>query len=237
MHNLLTKASACLFGLLLRFIYDTNRLTVTGRDIFDRYADQGGTIFVCWHSRIFYLPSFYANGSYRHPVSALASMSRDGDYAAACLRKLKMDPVRGSSSRGGQSAVRRLAQRLAKGNNIAVTPDGPRGPARKVSEGVIKLAQITGAKIVPASYDATRKKRLNSWDRFIVVLPFGRVHLAVGEPIEVPRRISAAEREAYRAQLERALKHLDDLCATRLGCPKAEVGESQLEVPSQRTEA
>ena len=79
---------------------------------------------------------------------------------------------------------------IAEGNNVAITPDGPRGPALRVSEGVIKLAQITGARIIPVSYDATRKRLLKSWDRFMVVLPFGRVHVAFADPIEVPRRIA-----------------------------------------------
>ena len=240
MHNLLTKAFAFLFNLLLRFVYSSNRLTVTRRDVFEAHAEQGGNIFAFWHSRLFYLPSFYVKNMRKRKVSVLVSMSRDGDYGAALVRKLRLDAVRGSSSRGGQTAVRGLAARIAEGNNVAITPDGPRGPALKVSDGVIKLAQITGAKIIPVSYNATRKRLLKSWDKFVVVLPFGRVHMAFADPIEVPRRITAAERAVYREQLERTLRTLDEICVAQLTDhhvkSEAEVigAESQAVAPPQR---
>ncbi len=243
MHKFLTIAFAFFFNLVLRFICGSNRLTVTGGDVFEKYAEQGGNIFTFWHSRPFYLSYFYVKHTRKRKLSVLVSLSRDGDYGASLVRKLKQDVVRGSTSRGGQKAVRGLATKIAQGNNVAITPDGPRGPALRVSEGVIKLAQITGARIIPISYDATRKRLLKSWDRFVVVMPFGRVHVAFGEPIEVPRRITAAERGEYRTQLEQALLELDEICVGQLSLPTVEAApvgaeivppESQPVVPPQR---
>jgi len=216
MHKFLTITFAFCFNLLLRCICGSNRLTVTRPDVFETYAEQGGNIFTFWHSQPFFLVYFYVKKARKRKISVLVSLSRDGDYGAAVLRKLKQDAVRGSSSRGGQKAVRGLAAKIAEGNNVAITPDGPRGPALKVSEGVIKLAQITGARIIPVSYDATRKRLLRSWDKFVVVMPFGRVHVAFGEPIEVPRKITPDERGRYREQLERTLRRLDDICVEQL---------------------
>ena len=160
----------------------------------------------------------------------LVSMSRDGDYGAALVRRLKQDAVRGSSSRGGQAAVRKLVSRIAAGSNVAITPDGPRGPALVVGEGVVKLAQMTGARIIPVSYDASRKSLLKSWDRFVVVKPFGRVHVAFGDPILVPRRISPEERGRYLSQVERALLDLDRVCAEELAAAGRRSEEPQLPI-------
>lgn len=216
MHKLLTIIFAFFFNLLLRGVCGSNRLTVTKQDVFDDYVEQGGNIFVFWHSRLFYLVYYYVMRSPRRKACMLVSMSRDGDYGAALVRWLKQDAVRGSSSRGGQAAIRKLVSRIADGNNVAITPDGPRGPALTVREGVIKLAQMTGAKIIPVSYDATGRLLLKSWDRFMIVKPFGRVHMAFGEPVEVPRRISPEDRRGYAEQLERALHRLDRVCAQAL---------------------
>ena len=97
-----------------------------------------------------------------------------------------------------------------------LTPDGPRGPACHANIGIIKLAQLTGACIVPGSYDATRKLCLKSWDSFVIPLPFGRIHMAVGEPMTVPSEATKEELETYREALESALLALDKECATHI---------------------
>jgi hypothetical protein len=216
MHKFLTIVFAFFFNLLLRGVCGSNRLTVTRQDVFDACVEQGNNIFVFWHSRLFYLVYYYVMRSPRRKACMLVSMSRDGDYGAALVRRLKQEAVRGSTSRGGQAAVRKLVARIAEGNNVAITPDGPRGPALMVGEGVVKLAQMTGARIIPVSYDATRRVLLKSWDRFLVVKPFGRVHVAFGEPMEVPRRTLAEDRRGYADQLERVLRRLDRVCAEEL---------------------
>ncbi|NLH40970.1 MAG: lysophospholipid acyltransferase family protein [Planctomycetes bacterium] len=237
MHKILTIVFAFSFSLLLRCVCGSNRLTVTRRDVFDDYVEQGNNIFVFWHSRLFYLVYYYLMRSPRRRACMLVSMSRDGDYGAALVRRLKQDAVRGSSSRGGQAAVRKLVSRIAAGSNVAITPDGPRGPALVVGEGVVKLAQMTGARIIPVSYDASRKSLLKSWDRFIVVKPFGRVHVAFGDPIVVPRRISPEERGNYVSQVERTLLDLDRVCAEELAAAVGHWEGRQLPVGSVPREA
>jgi len=216
MHEFLTKLFAHLFVVFLRLACSLNRMTVTGRDVFDTYVERGNNIFVFWHSRLFYLVYYYIRSGVRCRVSALVSMSKDGDYGAALARKLRQDAVRGSTSRGAQKAIRELATKAAGGYNLAITPDGPRGPVSTVSEGIVKLAQLTGARIIPVSYDATRKRLLKSWDRFIVVKPFGRVHVAFAEPFQVPRDITAEERRRYVERLQQTLSSLDQLCEERV---------------------
>jgi lysophospholipid acyltransferase (LPLAT)-like uncharacterized protein len=221
-HNILTKLSASILNLLLRLICSTNKLSTTRLDIFERWAEEGNNIFAFWHSRLFYLVYYSIKNAKKPKISVLISMSRDGDYGVAMGRKLGQDVVRGSTSRGGHKAIRDLARKAAAGNNIAITPDGPRGPAYRVNEGVIRLAQLTGARIIPVSYDATRKKKLKSWDGFIVVKPFGRVHMAFAEPVQIPRDLGSGEVEKYREELEKTLLELDQICAEKLGPNKSQ---------------
>jgi hypothetical protein len=238
MHKFLTIVFAFFFSLLLRCICGSNRLTVTRRDIFDDYVEQGNNIFVFWHSRLFYLVYYYVMRSPRRKACMLVSMSRDGDYGAALVRRLQQDAVRGSSSRGGQAAVRQLVSRLAAGSNVAITPDGPRGPALVVGEGVVKLAQMTGARIIPVSYGASRRFLLKSWDRFVVLKPFGRVHVAFGEPIQVPRRVSREDRRGYAEHVGRALLQLDRVCVEELeGHVTERPDETGISLTSQPQEA
>ena len=229
-HRLLTVVFSSVFALLLRLVCASNRLTTTGADVFDRYVECGGNIFAFWHNRLFYLTYYYVKRSRGHKATMLVSLSRDGDYGVALVRKFRQEVVRGSTSRGGRRAVSALVRTIAAGKNVAITPDGPRGPACKVNEGTIKLAQITGARIIPVSFDASRKRPLKSWDRFIMVRPFGRVHVAFGTPIEIPRRITAADRERYCAQLQQRLLELDRICAESLTQAPGATGS-----PSQRS--
>jgi hypothetical protein len=116
-----------------------------------------------------------------------------------------VQPVRGSSSRRGPQALLELTSWLERGYNLAITPDGPRGPRYVVQPGVVALGQITGAPVIPISYRASRKFTLRSWDQFQIPLPFSRCEIILGKPICFPRDASDAEREVLRKQLEEAL--------------------------------
>jgi len=216
MHRLKTAVFGCLGYRVIKYVCGSNRVSVTGSDLIDRYVSQGRNIIAFWHSRQLYLLYHYGRYVRTPTISILISLSRDGDYAAAVANRFRQDAVRGSSSRGGSRAIRVLADKLAEGHNVALTPDGPRGPAFQVQKGVIRLAQITGTRIIPVSYDASRKWTLHSWDRFILPKPFGRIHMAVGEPLCVPCELSAEGVEDYCTRLQDALTLLDRTCAERV---------------------
>jgi len=218
-HVLATKLFALLINLYLFVMYHLNRRSISGWDRLMRHADQGNTIYALWHGRLCYLVYYYVKNVKTRQASILISMSRDGDYGEALATRFKHDTVRGSSSRGGRRAIRELAARLSQGNNLLLTPDGPRGPAFHANVGIIKLAQLTGASVVPGSYAASRKLNLKSWDKFIIPLPFGRIHMAVGEPITVPRQATESEIETCRQALETSLLALDRECATHIAKP------------------
>ncbi|MBN2190894.1 MAG: lysophospholipid acyltransferase family protein [Candidatus Aureabacteria bacterium] len=216
MHTLLTRIFGFVCGLFLRLACSTKRVTVTHGDVFDKYAEKGGNVFAFWHNRLFFHTYYYLRNCRSRKLSILVSMSRDGDYGTALALSLGFDVVRGSSSRGGQKAVKEIASRITGGNNVAITPDGPRGPAFRVNDGIIKIAQMTGARIIPVSYEASGKWVLKSWDKFILLRPFGRVHIAFGDPVNVPENMTSEMVEQYREKLEETLNGLDDICAGQL---------------------
>lgn len=173
---------------------------------------RGPAIFCVWHNRLaLCLPSYlgYARPRTGTPgMAAMASASKDGALLAAILECFGVEPVRGSTSRRGPQALLELVSWAELGYDLAITPDGPRGPCYTVQPGIMSLAQITGLPIIPCSYQVNWRIRAKSWDRFIVPLPFARCDITVGKAVGVPRDASDAERERLRRELETTLKEL-----------------------------
>ncbi len=172
----------------------------------------GPVIFCVWHNRLaLSMTAYYGYARRRKQtpgMAALVSASKDGGFLAAILDCFKVEPVRGSSSRRGPQALLELTTWAERGYDLAITPDGPRGPCYVVQEGAMSLAQVTGFPIVPFSYYVTPKIRAKSWDRFQIPLPFARCEMNLGKPIVVPREATEEEREKLRHQLETTLKEL-----------------------------
>ncbi len=169
-------------------------------------ANTQPVIFCLWHNRLalslpVYRRYFLARQPHRK-LAALISASKDGAILARTLENFGVESVRGSSSRRGAQAVRELSAWAEKGCDLAITPDGPRGPRYRVQEGIVALAQITGHPIVPISAHIRWKKCFRSWDAFQFPLPFTRCDVRIGEPISVPREANDDEREVCRAGLE-----------------------------------
>ena len=169
----------------------------------------GGThraIFVFWHNRLALSFNLYrrlvARPTAGRRAVALISASRDGGLLARVMGLSGVVAARGSSSRRGAAALRELVSAAKAGCDLAITPDGPRGPCYEVQEGVVLAAQLTGLPIVPLSYRLGWKKTLLSWDRFQVPLPFSRVDVMLGEPIAVPRDTDEAGRARLRDELQ-----------------------------------
>ncbi len=190
----------------VRTLAMTLRLRVAGTErLAAAWASGRPMIYVVWHARILMVP--WANAWLRRTRGArravvLVSRSRDGERMAHYVARFGLPAVRGSSSRGGAEAVRALASAIRSGEDVAIVPDGPRGPCERMQPGAVALAALTGAPIVPLAFAARPARRLASWDRFLVPLPFARGAVAFGEPLAVARD---ADREAARARVEQAL--------------------------------
>ncbi len=206
------KAAAFLIFSLLRLLNATLRY---------RWHDQSGlfaegahetVLFSIWHNRLalslFIFRNYLLKRQPARRLAALVSASRDGGLLARVLEHFGVQPVRGSTSRRGPQALLELTRWAEQNYDLAITPDGPRGPCYVVQEGIISLAQLTGRPIVPVSYCLNWKIRPKSWDRFQIPLPLARVEVVFGRPIRVPRDATDSERETLRQQLEQAMKEI-----------------------------
>ena len=206
-------AAALIYGLIrgmsatIRYEWRDN----SGLLAIDR--DQS-VIFAIWHNRLSLCLEVYRvflrNIQRPCKMAAMVSASKDGGLLARVLEHYGVQPVRGSTSRRGRQALLELVGWAERGYDLAITPDGPRGPRYIIQEGVIALAQLTGLPILPVSYHLTWKITVKSWDRFQIPLPFTKCLMHFTPPIYVPRDISEEEREKLRRQVEDRLKSVTD---------------------------
>jgi lysophospholipid acyltransferase (LPLAT)-like uncharacterized protein len=138
-------------------------------------------------------------------VAVLVSRHRDGELIARIIEHLGFVSARGSSTRGGEEGVREMLQWAERGHLLAVTPDGPRGPAERVKPGLAWLAAHTGWPVVPVASAARPVWMLRSWDRFRVPRPFARVVVAYGAPLHVAPASTREELDVARRRIEDAL--------------------------------
>lgn len=203
---------AFLIWLGISAVAKTIRFRIHDPHGFISRRDTVPMIFCFWHNRITLCVELYFRfhrREYGSPgVAGLVSASKDGALLAAIFERFGVQAVRGSSSRRGAQALRELATWSERGYDLAITPDGPRGPRYTLAEGAAGLTQITGRAIVPVSYYLQWKIQLRSWDRFQIPLPFSRCDVNVGRMFQASANdcSSDADREAFRRELEAELR-------------------------------
>ena len=206
------RLGARLIHLLVRSVAATLRYRWTDISGYFNDGPAGPAIYCVWHNRLALCLIEYYGYPKKHNqtpgMAAMVSASKDGGFLASILECFGVQPVRGSSSRRGPQALLELTSWAERGYDLAITPDGPRGPRYVVQEGIMALAQVTGLPIIPASWHAPWKIQAKSWDRFQIPLPFSRCEMILGKAVRVPREASDAEREALRQQLEQTLKEI-----------------------------
>lgn len=183
---------------LLRVLAGTWRMrTTTAGPLREARATNTRVIFALWHGEL--LPLLWQHRG--ENIAIVISEHRDGEIIAGIAESLGYATVRGSSSRGGSRALIGLMREIEAGRDGAITPDGPRGPARVFAPGAAIASQRTGACIVPIRARVSRAWRLKSWDRFLIPKPFARVDVHYGEltVVEAPSPREAAD-QAPRLQ-------------------------------------
>jgi lysophospholipid acyltransferase (LPLAT)-like uncharacterized protein len=201
--------------LYIRFVYLTTRWTVEGAE-HPRRVLAGGRPFILafWHGRLMMAPMAWRRLA---PIHMLISAHRDGRIIADAVSYFGVRSVAGSTRRGGSAALRTMVRALAAGDCVGITPDGPAGPAMVASSGIVNVARLSGAPVVPLVFATSRRRVLNSWDRFVVALPFGRGVYLWGEPIEIPADLDAAGVESGRRLIERRMNELATEADRRVG--------------------
>lgn len=184
----------------IRLVHATGRFEVRGGAAPVRlWRDHRPFIVAFWHGRLLMLPCVWPRGTAMH---LLISEHRDGGLIADTVGHFGLTAVRGSSSRGGTMALRTMLRLLAAGDCVGITPDGPRGPRMRASDGIVQLARLAGVPVLPLTVSAARRRLLRTWDRFLVPLPFSRGVFVWGEPITVPRDADPEILEACRQEIE-----------------------------------
>ncbi len=190
----------------IRFVYATGRWTTLRGHIPEEFWQANQPfILAFWHGRILMMPCCWGINVNIH---MLISQHRDGRIIADTVGHFGIRTIAGSTTRGGAGALRAMLRALNAGDCIGITPDGPRGPRMRASDGIVTVARMSGAPIISATFAMSRRRVLGTWDGFMVAWPFGRGVIAWGEPITVARDADAKALEAARRQVERSLNVL-----------------------------
>jgi lysophospholipid acyltransferase (LPLAT)-like uncharacterized protein len=176
-----TRAFIWFAYYLVKWYSRTFRLTVENEAVWKTLLHQGTPVLLCtWHQQFFAAIAYFETYAKYHP-GLMISQSRDGDLISGVANRVGWHTPRGSSSRGGKSAMAAMIDHINTHQFGAHILDGPRGPAGKIKPGIIRMAHATGARVVPFYVTADRAWFFNSWDRFMVPKPFSRVRI-VFEP-------------------------------------------------------
>lgn len=197
----------CLAAYMVLIKY-TTRWSVEREDVAGPVIGNGqGLIALTWHSRFLMLNSAWKKPW--QPPHVLISLSRDGALVSYTTRFLGLKTIRGSAkkagsdkSKGGSAATRAMCEALDIGACVVITPDGPRGPRQRLGDGPLRLARLSGAPLLPCSFSVKNRIMFNSWDRFILPLPFGKGRIKWGTPIFIASDASDEDLETARQQIE-----------------------------------
>lgn len=197
-----------LITLFMRLLFRTIRWKELYPEQVRPILEEGHKVIYCfWHGRMLMTPFFYSGNR----AAILISHHFDGELISRTLSRFGVESVRGSSKRGGYGAFRKMITLVKDGNDLAITPDGPRGPRHRVHRGTIELARKSGLPIVPVTYSTKRKKICSSWDGFLIPYPFTMGIFVWGEPLWVDSNGGKGEIEGYRLLLENRMNEMTAL--------------------------
>lgn len=208
----------------IRLVWATGRWRTVGAERPAAYWERGEVFIAAfWHGRLLMMPCGWPRGV---PMRMLISQHPDGELIARTIGHFGLGTVRGSTRRpekakekGGAAALRAIVKHLKEGRCVGITPDGPRGPRMRASEGVATIARLSGAHVLPAAFAAAPRRLLATWDRFLLPFPFGRGVFVWGEPLAIGKDEDEEEaRRRIEAELNRVTAEADRLA----GAPEVE---------------
>jgi lysophospholipid acyltransferase (LPLAT)-like uncharacterized protein len=226
--RLLTKAIVVIAVALTRLLFKTCRLRAVTEVDTNPYESTGERryLYCLWHDQILMM---VFGGRPKH-MAGLVSGHQDGSYLADAMKLLGIAAVRGSSKRGGSRAMGELLQRV-RDFHVAITPDGPRGPRRKIKPGIVFLASHSGRAIIPGVYACRRGWRIRgNWTDMMIPWPFTEIHARGGPPFFVPPGLDRDGLEPYVERLEHEMARLEAL-VEEAAAPRRSKGENVQEPP------
>jgi len=177
----LTKIAPFFLQLIVRFIYFTSKKNFH----FNKVTDDEPLIIAMWHGDLLMQPFNYKNFRKKHKIKVIISEHKDGMIIRKVCEYLGIGAIPGSSSKGGVKALKNALKELKNGTDIAITPDGPRGPRFSIADGIVAISKKTNTKIVSLNSIPRSYWQLNSWDRFVIPKPFGIIDFYISEPFLV----------------------------------------------------
>ncbi len=215
------RSTLCwLAAFYVRLMRVTGRWRTKGGDHPAHYLTEGKPFIVAfWHQRLLMMPYTWRSVGGDRPFNMLISSHRDGEIISRTIARFDIKTIAGSTGKGkgGAAALRQILKALKACEVVGMTPDGPRGPRMRASDGIIQAARMAGVPIFPLTYSASNRKVIQSWDRFILPLPFSRGVFHWGDPIFVDRKLDEEGMEAKRIELENALTKLTQETDRELG--------------------
>ncbi|HJN01699.1 MAG: lysophospholipid acyltransferase family protein [Nitrospinota bacterium] len=204
--NLYKQVLPYIFFVILYLIGKTLRIQIINRDVESRLEKQGkAIIYTFWHGRMLYFPYLYR---FSNKSTILTSPSEDGEIVARTAKIFGFSSIRGSSFKRGGPALLKMTRSIKEGKAVTMVADGSRGPLYKVQEGIINLAYLTGAPILPVVYGVKNKIQLKTWDRFIIPLPFSKIKVMYGDPVYVDKKTEEIKSKSKLEELEKKLKEI-----------------------------
>ncbi len=192
----------------IKFVLLTSRVKVIFNGFDFTKFEHLQSIYATWHGRVLYMPIINPS---KLKSCAIVSDHNDGRLIGAVIENAGIKLIYGSSNRKRISALKEILTNIAAGLNFLITPDGPRGPARKVDGAIINIASSSGLPIIPGSCSAKRAKIFNSWDNFFFPFPFNDIVIVFNQPIFVPKDIKTEEKRRYNLVLEDSLNEATDI--------------------------
>ncbi len=211
-----------MIAVVLRLLYATLRVRlVDPADALGRSRRGEALVGAFWHDAILLMPLLVLRLGWPGRVRVLLGWHRDAEIAARAIGHLGVRSSRGSSTRGWLGGLRGMLAAHGRGEHLVIVPDGPRGPRHRAKRGAVQLARATGRPVVAFGAAARPARRLGSWDRMQVPMPFSRVVVVASEPIVVSRRADAGAVGEARAALEVALVRASGDAAAAIGVSAA----------------
>lgn len=211
--ELVKKLLCRIVYLYIKFALYTSKITTIFHDFDFAEYENCQAIFAAWHGRVMIMP--IANPS-KVKSCAIVSDHNDGRLIGGVIKHAGIEIIYGSSNKRRLTSLREILTGIKRGLNFLITPDGPRGPAKKVDGAIINIASSTGLPIIPSSCSAKSTKIFNTWDKFMLPLPFNEIILIFAKPIIIPANITSAEKKEYNEILQRSLNQITDIADSRV---------------------
>jgi len=186
-----------ILSLFVRFIYMTNKKIFH----FPSKVPEKSFILAMWHGELLMQPLNYRKFKPNGKIKVIVSHHRDGETIRRIVNFLGVGAISGSSSKGGAKALIQAIKTIKQGIDVAITPDGPRGPIYEIADGIVAISQKTGATILTCTIKASRFWQLKSWDNFIIPKPFGIINFYVSEPLDITSLNMKDAKELIKAKM------------------------------------